>query len=68
MSPTALLSHISPDSSVKHPGKRSSAEPLRQTSVRRNFSVRAPIAAPFAATRPPRRALHFYRNNFTGSN
>ncbi|XLU27217.1 hypothetical protein S245_063283, partial [Arachis hypogaea] len=33
-------------------------------SKSRNSSVRAPIAAPFAATRPPRRALHFYRNNF----
>lgn len=31
-----------------------------------NFLIRAPIAAPFAATRSARRALPFYPNNFSG--
>ncbi|QHO56066.1 uncharacterized protein DS421_3g70520 [Arachis hypogaea] len=40
----------------------------RSTFKCRNFSIRAPIAAPFTVTRPPCRALRFYRNNFIGSN
>ncbi|QHN79039.1 uncharacterized protein DS421_19g666640 [Arachis hypogaea] len=47
-------------------GGKNEKNPVTLTllSKSRNSSVRAPIAAPFAATRLPRRALRFYRNNF----
>ncbi|QHO25202.1 uncharacterized protein DS421_12g378990 [Arachis hypogaea] len=57
--------------SFQLPGRRETRNipvTLMLISDPRNFSVRAPIAAPFAATRSPRRTLHFYRNNFIGSN
>nr|XP_025661407.1 uncharacterized protein LOC112756998 [Arachis hypogaea] len=58
-----LLHHLSPSLQTDWEEKGASLT-LSFPSHYHNSSIRAPIAAPFVATRSVRRALSFYPNNF----